>query len=393
MINRRALITSAAAAALVPSMAKAQKRYGPGTSDTEIVFGSTQPFSGGAAAYSSGMKVADAFFKQINSQGGVNGRRLRFVMLDDAYAPPRTVEQTRKLVEEEKVAFLFSSVGTAPQIAVRQYLNDAKVPQIFVGSQAATWLEDIDKYPWSSGYAPLYPDEGKAVAQHIIANRPQAKVGFLYQNDDSGKGYGRGLKATLAAGNVSLAAEQSYEFTDPTVDSQILALQASGADTLVVLAAPKPGAQAIRKAYDTGWRPQMYIGQVSTSVPNVLTPAGLDKSKGLISACYYKDPGDPAWANDKAVQELGAFMSAATPSLPKDVLATEGMCKAITLVQVIRQCKDDLTRENILAQLKRLDMQMPLFLPGVTIKTSDRNPHPMQGFRMQQFDGKAWQVI
>jgi branched-chain amino acid transport system substrate-binding protein len=393
MTSRRQVLQSVAAVAALGApwaRAQGQKRYAPGVSDSEIMFGSTQPLSGAAAAYSGAMKVADAYFKLLNTQGGINGRKLKFVMLDDGYVPPRTVDQTRRLVEQDGVAFLLSPVGTATALSVRQYLNERKVPQLFIGSAGATWSEDIDKFPWSLGFAPLYPDEGRSVGQHIVATRPQAKVAYLFQNDDAGKDYGKGARAALGK---LLIAEQSYEFSDPTVDSQVISLQASGADTLVALAAPRVAAQAIRKAYDSGWKPQIYMVSVSTSVPNVLAAAGLDKAKGMISAAYLKDPGDPTWTNDKPMQEFIAFMNTHTPSIPKDNLAVEGYCKAVVLAQVLRQCGNDLSRENIVQQTKQLDMEIPLMLPGIKVKTSEKERHPVRGFRMQQFDGASWKVL
>jgi ABC-type branched-subunit amino acid transport system substrate-binding protein len=393
-MNRRAFVGALAlgAGAVLPRL-RAEAGYAPGITDGEITLGTTQPLSGGAVAYSAGIKVADAYFKTVNKKGGVNGRSLRLIMLDDGFTPPKAVEQTRRLVEEDKVALLFGSVGTASNLAVRPYLNDTKVPQLFVGSAAATWSEDHEKYPWSRGFGPLYTDEGRSIAKHILATRPNAKIAGLFATDDAGKDYARGLKSGLGPAVGQMVKEQSYEFTDPTVDSQMLSLQASGADTLVMAASPKIAAQAIRKAYDSQWRPQIYTIQVATSLPNVLVPAGLEKAKGLISGCYYKDPADPTWADDPAIKDFNAFMAAFVPNVPRDNLTVEGMCKALTLIRVLQQCGNDLTRDNIMRQTSRLDLELPLLLPGLKVKTSDADPHPIRGGRLQQFDGASWKVL
>ncbi len=394
MINRRLVISAAAAlVALGAQQVYAQKKYAPGVTDTEIAIGQTVPMSGPAAGYATLAKAMLAYFEMVNAEGGVNGRKLKLVQLDDGYSPPKSVEQTRRLIERENVAFLVGPIGTPTALAVRKYLNDAKVPQLFIASGASIWDEESDKYPWSVGWQPVYTDEGRATARHILKNYPDAKVAALFQNDDSGKDAIRGLKAELATAGKKLVAEESHEVSDPTVDSQIVSIKASGANVFVMWGSPKATVQSLRKAHDIGWQPQIYINQNSSSVPGVLTPVGLDKVKGVISAAFLKDPADSAWANDVGLANWVKFMDKYNAGAAKDYNAAYGSSIAQTTVQLLKQCGDDLSRENILLQSRRLNLELPMLLPGLSIKTSDTQRHPVRGLRMQQFDGKSWKVM
>ena len=394
MMNRRLLISAAAAfVALGTQQAFAQKKYAPGITDTEITVGQTTPLSGPAAGFATLGKAMSAYFDMVNAEGGVNGRKIKLIQLDDGYSPPKTVEQTRRLVEREKVAFIVGQVGTPTAIAVRKYLNDAGIPQLFIASGASLWDEESDKYPWSLGWQPVYTDEGRVTARHILKMNPNAKIAALYQNDDSGKDAVRGLKAELAAAGKKLVAEESHEVSDPTVDSQIVSIKATGADVFVMWGSPKATVQSLRKASDIGWQPQIYINQNSSSVQTVLTPVGLDKAKGVISAAFLKDPADSAWANDAGLAAWVKFMDKYNAGAAKDNAAAYGSSIAQTTVQLLKQCGDDLSRENIMLQARRLNLDLPMLLPGLSIKTSDGQRHPVKGLRMQQFDGKSWKVL
>ncbi len=373
--------------------ALAQKAATPGVSDKEIRIGQTLPLSGPAAAYGVGAKSMAAWFESVNAAGGVNGRKLTLIQLDDGYSPPKTMEQTRRLVEREQVAFIAMPIGTPTGIAVRNYLNSVKVPQLFVASGAATWADDVAKHPWSLGWAPLFTDEGRSFAKRILQTNPGAKVAVLYQNDDAGKDVLRGLKDGLGAAARQIVREDSHEVTDPTVDSQVVSAQASGADVLVLWGSPKATIQALRKVSDVGWKPTIYINQNSASVPMVLTPVGLDKVKGVISAAFLKDPVDPTWKDDPNLRAWTAFMDKYNAGSPKDYGAVYATCVAQTTVQVIRQCGNDLSRENIVRQTHRLDLELPMMLPGIRIKTSDAQPHPVRDQRLQQFDGTSWKLL
>jgi ABC-type branched-subunit amino acid transport system substrate-binding protein len=389
------MVISAAAAlvAFGTQQVQAQKKYAPGVTDTEITLGQTVPLSGPAAGYATVGKAMLAYFEMINAEGGVNGRRIKLVQLDDGYSPPKSLEQTRRLIERENVAFVVAPIGTPTALAVRKYLNDAKVPQLFIASGASIWDEESDKYPWSVGWQPVYTDEGRATARHILKTVPDAKVAALFQNDDSGKDAIRGLKAELAAAGKKLVAEESHEVSDPTVDSQIVSIKSSGANVFVMWGSPKATVQSLRKASDIDWHPQIYINQNSSSVPGVLAPVGLDKVKGVISAAFLKDPADAAWANDAGLATWTKFMDKYNAGAAKDYNAAYGSSIAQTAVQLLKQCGDDLSRENILLQSRRLNLELPMLLPGVSIKTSDSQRHPVRSLRMQQFDGKTWKVV
>jgi branched-chain amino acid transport system substrate-binding protein len=372
-----------------------EKRYAPGVSDTEIRLGQTMPYSGAASAWGADGLAELAYLKMINEQGGVNGRKIRLISLDDAYSPPKTVEQTRKLVEQEEVAFLFSPLGTAPNSAIQKYLNDRKVPQLFVASGASKWA-DPEHFRWTMGWPPSYFTEARIYARYISEHKPDAKIAVLYQNDDYGKDYVAGLKDGLGERYAKMVVGvASYEVTDPTVDSQIVTLQATGADVFVDIAGPKFAAQAIRRAYDIGWRPLHFLNTVGSAVGAVLQPAGLEKSVGIITARYYKDPTDPQWADDPGYREWLAWMKQYNPDANvADYYNVLGYNIAMTLVQVLKQCGDDLSRENIMRQAADIHgLALPMLLPGVTINTSATDYRPIKQMRLVQFDGRTWQSV
>ena len=394
-MKKRQFIATMTGAALggVSAFFTARAANAPGVDDHEIKIGQTLPLSGPAAAYASAGKVMAGYFARVNAEGGINGRKINLVQLDDGYSPPKTIEQSRRLVERDNVAFAVYSIGTPTSVAARAYFNSVKVPQLFVGSGSASWADEVTKYPWSLGWQPLFTDEGRTFAKHILKVRPAAKIAVLYQNDDAGKDMLRGLKDGLGGAARQIVREESHEVTDPTVDSQLISLQATGAEVLVVWGSPKATIQAIRKVRDIGWSPTIYINQNASSVPNVLTPAGLDKSKGVISAAFMKDPADPAWKEDRGVQEWMAFMDKFNRGAAKDYFAVYGTCVGQTAVQVLKQCRDDLSRENIMRQTRRLDMDLPMLLPGVRIKTSEADPHPVRSLLLQQFNGTNWTLL
>ena len=367
--NRQSAVSGLIAANLVlaSGSALAAGQYGPGVGDTEIKIGNTMPYSGPASGYSAIGKSLAAYFAMISDQGGINGRKINFISRDDGYSPPKTVEQVRKLVEEDQVLLLFQTLGTPPNIAIRGYLNDNKVPQLFVGSGADQW-NDPKRYPWTMGWQPSYGTEARIYARYIFKNLPDAKIAVLYQNDDFGKDYVNGLRAELGdkAGKM-LVATQSYETTDPTVDLQIVALQASGADVLVTAAIPKFTTLAIRKVYDIGWRPTNFLNSVSTSVASVMKPAGPEKAVGIISAAYNKDPTDPQWQDTPEYKEWLAWMKKYNPSgNVTDAFTVYGYGAAQTMVAVLEASGDNLTRDNVMKQAVSLhNLKLPSCSPGL----------------------------
>jgi branched-chain amino acid transport system substrate-binding protein len=388
----RLLVVFAISLSVGRGVALAEKKYGPGASDTEIKIGQTMPYSGPASAYGTIGKVEAAYFAKINEEGGINGRKINLISLDDGYSPPRTVEQIRKLVEEEEVLFTFQTLGTPPNTAIHKYMNAKKVPQLFVATGATKW-GDPEHFPWTMGWQPTYQHESHIYAKYLLKNKPNAKVGVLYQNDDYGKDYLKGFKDGLGDKAASMiVAEVSYEVTDPSVDTQIVTLQASGADTFFNITTPKFAAQAIRKSYDIGWRPLHLLNVVSNSVSAVLQPAGLEKSVGLISINYGKDPTDPAWRDDKGVKDYFAFMKKHYPDgNPIDANNAFGYSVSQTLVQVLKQCGDDLTRENVMRQAANLkDVELPMLLPGIKLNTSATDFYPIEQAQLVRFDGKTW---
>ena len=378
--------------ALGTSPAQADKKYGPGVTDGEIKLGQTMPYSGPLSAYGTIGKVEAAYFRMINEQGGINGRKINLISLDDSFSPPKTVEMTRRLVEEDQVLALFQPLGTPTSTSVRKYLNEKKVPQLFIASGASKWA-DPKNFPWTIGWQPNYQTEARIYARYILANKPNARIAILFQNDDSGKDYVKGFREALGDKAASMiVAEISYEVSDPTVDSQIVTLKASGADTFFNETTPKFAAQAIRKVSDIGWNPQQFLVSISASVGAVLTPAGLDKSTGLITGVYYKDAIDPQWSNDPAMKEWLAFMKKYDPEgNVVDSFNIYGYMAAQTMVQVLKQCGDDLSRENVMRQAANLkDLQLSLLLPGIKLSTSPDDFAPIKAMRLARFDGKTW---
>src|SRR5271154_248805 len=379
MFTRRSFLqSSAAAAAFAASAGAARAENAPGVTDTEIKIGQTMPYSGPASAYGVIGRAEAAYFKMINEQGGINGRKINFISLDDAYSPPKTVEQIRRLVEQEQVAFIFNSLGTPPNAAIRQYLNDNKAPQLFVATGAAMF-SDPAHFPWTMGWQPNYQTEAKIFGKHILKTKPDAKIAVLYQNDGFGKDYLMGLKDGLGADHAGMVIkEASYETSEPTVDSQIVTLQGSGADLLLIAATPKFAAQAIRKTFDIGWAAGRYLSNVSPSIATVLKPAGLEKSKGLITAYYGKDPTDARWKDDPGLKEWRAFAAEnPTPTDLIDANATYGFGAAATMIYVLKQCGNDLSRDNILKRAADIkDLELPMLLPGMKINTSPTNYDP-----------------
>ena len=391
MLNRRQLLAGAAASTLaMPFIARAENAQG--VTAAEIKIGQTMPYSGPASAYGAIGKSEAAYFKMINDQGGVNGRKLNLISLDDSYSPPKTVEQVRRLVEQEQVAFLFNTLGTAPNLAIRDYCNTNKVPQLYV-STGASVFSDPAHYKYTMGFNPNYQTEARIYAKHILQTKPDGKIAVLYQNDGFGKDYLKGLKDVLGAEHAGMIVkEASYETTEPTVDSQVVTLQGSGANILVIAATPKFAAQAIRKSADLGWDGVRYVTNVSVSIATVLKPAGLEKSKGLITASYLKDVTDPKWKDDPDTKLWSDFcdkyQSKATFT---DANAAYGYVAASVMTHVLKQCGDDLSRDNILAQAAGLkDLHVPLMLPDQTLNTTPEQYSPFLQMQLAAFDGQSW---
>jgi len=380
-------------AALAAAPAAAQKKYDTGASDTEIKIGNTNPYSGPASAYGVIGKTITAYFNKVNAEGGVNGRKINFISYDDGYSPPKTVEQARKLVESDEVLLLFQTLGTPSNTAIQKYMNAKKVPQLFVATGATKW-NDPKNYAWTIGWQPNYQSEGHIYAQHLLKNQPNGKIGILYQNDDYGKDYVRGLKDGLN-GKMPIVAELPYETTDPTIDSQILNLRASGADVFFNVTTPKFAAQAIKKAAEIEWKPLHLLNNVSNSVGSVLKPAGFDNSKGILSTQYLKDPTDPTWKDDPAYKEWAAFMEKYYPDGDKTTTFTVyGYLVAQTLVATLKQCGDDLTRANVMKQAANLNnLQLGMLLPGIAINTSPTDFAPIKQMQMEKFNGERWELF
>jgi len=367
-------------------------KYDPGASDTEIKIGNTNPYSGPASAYGTIGRSIAAYFQKINEEGGINGRKITFLSYDDGYSPPKTVEQVRRLIEQDQVLFLFQTLGTPSNTAIWKYMNQKKVPQLFVATGATKW-GDPQGHPWTMGWQPNYQTEAKIYARYILENLPNARIGILYQNDDYGKDYVKGLKDGLGdkAGELIIS-EQTYEVTNPTVDSQIVNLKNSGAEVFFNVTTPKFAAQAIKKAADIGWKPIHFLNNVSASVDAVLKPAGLEASKDLITALYLKDPDDPQWKEDPARKEWLAWMQKYYPEgNVHDLFNVYGYSAAQTLVYVLKQAGDELTRENIMRQAANIkDLELPMLLPGIKINTSPTDFYPIEQLQLAKFDGERW---
>ena len=395
-ITRRSILAAAPSAlALAALSARAAKQYGPGVTDTEIKVGNTCFYSGPASSYGTIGKAEFAYFRMLNDQGGVNARKINFLSYDDAYSPPKTVEQTRRLVEEDGVLLMLNPLGTPTNSAIQHYLNQKKVPQLFVATGATKW-DDPKRFPWTIGWQPNYQSEGRAYAAYILEHKPDGKIGVLYQNDDFGKDYLKGVRDGLgdkAKSMLVLAA--SYETTDPTVDSQVIGIKSAGCDVFVNTAIPKFAAQSIRKAAELEWKPLHILSSIGNSVAATLKPAGLEKSKDIISDFYLKDPTDPQWKDDQGFRDWVAFMDKYYPEGDKtDAGNVVGPCFAQTFVQVLKQCGDDLTRENIMKEAANLhDFRVPMLLPGITINTSPTDFAPIKQIQMGRFDGERWRLF
>jgi branched-chain amino acid transport system substrate-binding protein len=393
MIQRRPLLRGLIAAGGVALAGRrARAANAPGVSATEIKIGNTEAYSGPASAYGMIGKSQTAYFNMINEKGGVNGRRITFLSYDDGYSPPRTVEQTRRLVEQDEVACIFNSLGTPTNSAIERYLNAKKIPHLFLATGADKW-GDYQKFPWTIGFQPSYRTEAQIYAKHILRDKPGAKVAVLFQNDDFGKDYVNGLKDIFGDKYDTLVVKSaSYEVSDPTIDSQMVTLQGSGADVLVTAATPKFAAQVIRKAAELGWKPQQYLTNVSISVGAVIKPAGEQNALGIITGAYLKDSTDPRWADDAGVKEWRAFMDKYMPGTDQsDGNTVYGYASGATMVQVLHQCGDDLSRENIMKQALSLHDFVPgVLLPGVKISTGPTNYHPMRQMQLARWSGTHW---
>ena len=395
MVSRRLFLRSSAVAAVTAAsgIRVAWAANAPGVTDAEIKIGQTFPYSGPASSYGVIARAQAAYFKMINEKGGINGRKLNLISVDDGYSAPKTVEQTRRLIEQEGVAFTFQSFGGFTNLAVRPYLNANKVPQLFVAA-GADQIDDPQNYPWTVAFNPSTTVEGRIYAKHILGATPDAKIGVLYQNDQLGKTILAGVRDGLGPEHAgALVKEVSYEVTDPTVDSQVITLQGAGVDTLIIAATSKPAAQAIREVYDLGWTPERYLFFGSASIAQTLKPAGIEKCKGLITVGYAKDPTDPRWRDDPGFKEWEAFAAKyMTPADLRDALAVYGFTTAATMVHVLEQCGEDLSRENILRQALAIkDLELPMLLPGVKINTSPDNYFLIRQFQLARFNGELWE--
>ena len=372
--------------------ALAQKKYDTGVSDTEIRIGNIMPYSGPASAYGVIGKTEQAYFNKINAEGGISGRKIKFISYDDAYSPPKTLEQARKLVESDEVLLIFGSLGTSTNGAIRKYMNEKKVPQLFVASGASKW-NDPKQYPWTMGWQPSYASEARIYAKYIIKEKPEAKIGVLYQNDDFGKDYLKGLKDGLGSKASMIALEDGYDTSEPAIDEHVVKLKASGADVLLSIATPKFAAQAIKKAAEINWHPMHIISNVSVSVSGVIEPAGSEVSQGILSATYAKDGSDPQWNGDDGMKKFYDFLAQYDPKANKhDAAVAFGYGAAQTLVKVLEMCGDDLTRENVMKQAASLrDFAPDTLLPGITINTSPDNFAPIEQLQMMRFKGKSWE--
>jgi len=392
-ITRRSILAAAPSALAFAALpARAAKQYGPGVTDTEIKIGNIMPYSGPASAYGTIGKAATAFFEMLNEQGGINGRKIRFISYDDGYSPPKTVEQARKLVEQDDAMLIFASLGTATNTAIQNYMNHKKVPQLFVQSGATKW-NDPQHFPWTMGWQPSYQAEGHIYARYVLDHYKDAKIAILYQHDDYGKDYVKGLKDGLGAkSQASIIAEAPYETSDPTVDSQVVTLKSSDADIFINVATPKFAAQAIRKIAELNWKPVHILNSVSTSIGAVLKPAGLENAKDIVSTFYYKDPTDPTWKDDQGCKGWVAFMDKYYPEGDKtDRFNVAGYSVPQAMMQVLKQCGDDLTREKVMKQAANLkDFTVPMLLPGITINTGPADFAPIEQMQMGRFDGERW---
>jgi branched-chain amino acid transport system substrate-binding protein len=392
-IYGRAAVVSAVAVMISAGIAVAANQYDVGATNSGIKIGNIMPYSGPASAYGVIGHIEAAYFRKINDEGGINGRKIDFISYDDAYSPPKAVEQARKLVEDDQVLLVFNSLGTPSNTAIQRYMNEKKVPQLFVATGATKW-NDPKHFPWTMGWQPSYQTEARIYASYILKNKPDAKIGVLYQNDDYGKDYLKGLTDGLGDKAKSMiVSEQAYDVSEPAVDSEIVNLQASGADVFVDFSTPKFAAQSIRKAAEIGWHPLFFLNNVSASVGSVLKPAGLDHAQGIISAAYLKDATDPEWKDNQDMKEWSAFMDKYAPEADKsDASTVYAYAVSRTMVHVLKQCGNDLTRANIMKQAASLKNFDPgLLLPGITINTSASNFAPIAQLQLIRFKDATWQ--
>jgi branched-chain amino acid transport system substrate-binding protein len=373
----------------------AQKKYDTGATDTEIKIGNIMPYSGPASAYGVIGKTEEAYFRKINAEGGINGRKITFISYDDAYSPPKTVEQARKLVESDEVLMIFNSLGTPPNSAIQKYMNQKKVPQLFVATGATKW-NDPKEFPWTMGWQPNYQSETQIYAKYILKNEPDAKIAVLYQNDDYGKDYLKGFKDGLGAKASSMiVAEESYEVSEPTIDSHIVKLRSTGADVFMNITTPKFAAQAIKKNAEIEWKPLHFLNNVSASIGSVIQPAGPENAQGIISSAYLKDPTDPQWKNDKGMMAWNAFLDKYYPEANRaDASVMYAYTVAQGLVHVLKACGDDLTRENIMKQAASIkDLELEGLLPGIKVNTSATDFAPISQVQLERFKGTTWELF
>ncbi|MFC0283611.1 ABC transporter substrate-binding protein [Camelimonas abortus] len=399
MFSRRSLLCAGVAGALAAAMSAsmavaAEKKYGPGVSDTEIRLGQTMPYSGPASAYGLQGVVQQAFFRELNEKGGINGRKINLISLDDAYSPPKAVEQTRKLVENEEVLAIYGSLGTPSNTAIQKYLNSKKIPHILISTGASKW-NDPSRFPWTTPFFPLYDVEGEIFGRYVAENYPNAKIAILSQNDDSGRDYVKGFRAGLGEKTANIVSEATYEVTDATVDSQMVKLKNSGADVFFLMATPKFGAQAIRKKHELGWNPVTVVASVAASIGSVLKPAGFEAAQGLITAAFMKTPGDPQYNDSPDMKEYAAFLK--RHNLEQHFLDTNAVLayiSATVLTRALQNAGDDLTRENVLKQVANLKItDAPLLLDGVIVETAPDNYSAFNTLRLQRFKGESYELF
>jgi branched-chain amino acid transport system substrate-binding protein len=379
--------------AVTSSGALAQKKYDVGATDTEIKIGNIMPYSGPASSYGVIGKTEEAYFKKINAEGGINGRKINFISYDDGYSPPKTVEQARKLVESDEVLLIFNSLGTPPNTAIQKYMNAKKVPQLFVATGATKW-NDPKEFPWTMGWQPNYQSETQIYAKYILKNLPNAKIAVLYQNDDYGKDYLKGLKDGLGTKAASMiVAEESYEVTEPTIDSHIVKLKSTGADVFVNITTPKFAAQAIKKNAEIGWKPLHFLNNVSASIGSVIKPAGPENAQGIISSAYIKDPTDPQWKTDAGMKAWNEFLDKYYPEANRsDAAVMYAYTVAQGLVHVLKGCGDNLTRENVMKQAASIkNLELGGLLPGIKVNTSATDFAPLSQLQLERFKGDTWE--
>jgi branched-chain amino acid transport system substrate-binding protein len=393
-IRIAALATAVTAFAVTTGSALAQKKYDTGTTDTEIKIGNIMPYSGPASVYGTIGKTEQAYFNKINAEGGIGGRKITFISYDDGYSPARAVDQARSLVEGDQVLLIFQSLGTASNVAIEKYMNDHKVPQLFVASGATRW-NDPQNFPWTMGWQPSYQSESRIYAKYILKQKPDAKIAVMYQDDDFGKDYLKGLKDELGAKASMIVAEESYEATEPVIDNHIVKLKATGADVFINIATPKFAAQAIKKLAEIQWKPMHILANVSASIGAVIEPAGFENAQGILSAAYLKDGSDAQWGSDPGMKKFAAFLEKYYPEADKlDAAVVYGYGAAQTMVEVLKMCGDDLTRDNVMKQAASLkDFTPDTLLPGIKINTSPTDFAPIEQLQMMRFKGERWQLF